>query len=1033
MSRFQVAAAGHALLCAVFWVVATLPAEAQQYDLDALPDVPEGFKAQFVAREPDLLHPVAIAFDQNGRLFVGGGPQFRWPRPDTPKDSIKILIDTNGDGVADQIKVFAEGFNCIQAMAWKGRDLWVAHSPVLTIVRDLDGDDVADEFVDVYTDLGVLRHGLHGLNWAPDGKLYMSQGDSVCTPKAPRAFRDLMHVRSDEPDEQPLRVYKRGEWQAQYIPPRNDSTEGGILRCDPDGKNLEIFSRGMRNPWDIVYDDQFNWVGSDNDDGGQRDRIFMAFFGAHFGRRHPWSNSWTGDGNPCTAPASGLFPHPNGSGVGIVYYTANHFPEPYRNCFFLADWTQKCIYYFKPRWDGALLRGGFDMIAWARGGNRSLFRPVDIEVGPDGALYVVGWGSRYGSRWAPYRGGDKDAPLNEGRIFRIWHEQSPLIPRAAWDTPKRRKPYAQWSLAELLEDVGHQIPVWRVNAQDELVRRGRPILPELLAALRSDKLDTAQQTWTLWAVGRIGVGDRDIDRIFETLLTQTPPANFNTRLQSLRIFAHRNARASAPVVARHAADPEPRLRHEAALTLGQLGDKTQAPALLAAIEKETDRLCQYSQYRALQSLLAPAELRQLLADKRPGARRAALLALLETSSLRAEEVLPLIGDPDAGPRQVAGLWISKQGRNVAADDLLRLLASRDPGLRVGALQMLQQAKLNAEQQRKVAELHARATAEERIEALRVLAGDSAALPLLWSELNHPDPQVRNAAVEGLTRHEAKAVGFVLKELAQATATQREGAVTVLATVRKLDFTPEPAMLQALRRTLDSENPVVRANVARALARASKLDKSSAAADIARRAATDPVRAVRDAGAQLCRKLGIPTPEYTGASITTVDETLRLVAKADAARGREIFFRQGSPGCFNCHQVNGQGRAIGPDLSDIGLRSDARRITEAVLEPNNEIIEGFQSTIIRTRNAMVYSGLVRDETEDTLVIDEASGESRRLDKKDIILRRISDVSIMPDNFGELLTPQETADLVAWMLSLKNPNAPVTRQHIPHDGD
>jgi putative membrane-bound dehydrogenase-like protein len=200
------------------------------YDLEALPSVPEGFKVMFVAKEPDLMHEVCICYDAKGRLFVGGGAQFRWPKPETPRDKIKILIDKDGDGKADEIKVFAEGFNCIQAMAWKGKDLWVGHAPAVTICRDTDGDDQADEFIDVYTDLGPLRHGLHGFNWAPDGKLYMSQGNNTCTKNAPKPWRDLMHVDSDAPAEQPLRKYNKAEWKTAYLEPYNSESEGGILR-----------------------------------------------------------------------------------------------------------------------------------------------------------------------------------------------------------------------------------------------------------------------------------------------------------------------------------------------------------------------------------------------------------------------------------------------------------------------------------------------------------------------------------------------------------------------------------------------------------------------------------------------------------------------------------------------------------------------------------------------------------------------------------------------------------------------------------
>ena len=142
-----------------------------------LPTVASGFTVKLFAQEPLVRNPAAMAFDHRGRLFVVG-PQYRNPTPETPGDSVVMLIDSNGDGVADASKAFASGLNSIQGLAWHGRDLWIGNSPDLTVVRDLDGDDVADEYVKVYTDLGNLEHANHGHTWAPTG--------SSTSPKARR-------------------------------------------------------------------------------------------------------------------------------------------------------------------------------------------------------------------------------------------------------------------------------------------------------------------------------------------------------------------------------------------------------------------------------------------------------------------------------------------------------------------------------------------------------------------------------------------------------------------------------------------------------------------------------------------------------------------------------------------------------------------------------------------------------------------------------------------------------------------------------
>jgi putative membrane-bound dehydrogenase-like protein len=262
---------------------------------DDFPIVPDDVDVALFAREPLVRNPCGLAFDNQGRLCVGMGPQYRKPKPNTPGDSVWILLDTDNDSVADDRKEFATGFNAIQSLAWRGDTLWVANAPDLTVVRDLDGDDEADEYVRLYTDLGNLEHGLHGLNWSPDGKLYMSKGNSKGLNNAPdrlapKPFLDLWGMKAPEgsPEFPTPVTFRKGEYKKNYHKPSDDwGLSGGVLRCDPDGSNLEIIARGHRNPFDISFDDGFDWLGTDNDQN-YGDKIFSPFYGAHFGWGHTW-------------------------------------------------------------------------------------------------------------------------------------------------------------------------------------------------------------------------------------------------------------------------------------------------------------------------------------------------------------------------------------------------------------------------------------------------------------------------------------------------------------------------------------------------------------------------------------------------------------------------------------------------------------------------------------------------------------------------------------------------------------------------
>jgi len=629
-------------------------------DRAALPKVPVGFEISFFAKEPLVRQPCSMAFDARGRLCVGMGPQYRNPKPDTPGDSVVLVLDDDGDGRADRTRVFATRFNAIQGLAWHGRDLWVANAPDLTVVRDLDGDDEADEYVRIYTDLGNLEHGLHGLNWAPDGRLYLSKGNSKGLTQpgrvAPKAFRDLWGVRAPvgTPDLPPPQTFRKGEYRKAYHDPADDwGLEGGVLRCEDGGTGLEIVSRGMRNPWDMTFDGGFNALVTDNDQNSG-DRVFLSFQGAHFGWNHPWSAHWGTPPHPPTAPVSG--PLHEGSYTGIVFGDSPAFPGSHRQVFFVNDWLRKATFVWRPVWDGALLKpAGGDWEPFIDGG-RSLFRPTDLEIGPDGALWILGWSAGYG---AEYRDGQM---TSEGRVFRVTATGRKPAPALA---SRRARPMSDRTPTELIEDLDGLLPVWRIDAQDELVRRGDTVRPALLAALKKRPPSETRETWLLWTLGRGPLADRSRDEILLQKL-RMPDTGLNRRIQCARILADRTRRRGTGAALPEAVvslleHAEPRLRFEAVQAIGLCRQTSTRDALLRALATESDRVTAYAGWQALRRITPGDILESLLADPRPGVRRSALLALLEDQALVDGQVRPLAADPDPSVREIAALWLQKSG------------------------------------------------------------------------------------------------------------------------------------------------------------------------------------------------------------------------------------------------------------------------------------------------------------------------------------------------------------------------------------
>jgi putative membrane-bound dehydrogenase-like protein len=385
--------------------------------------VPAGFKASLFACDPLVEYPSVIARGPRpGSLYVAYDYMTGLGTEIVRRDEVRLVEDTDGDGFADRSTLYAGGFNSIQGLEHHGGAVYVMHAPYLTLLRDADGDGAADERRDLFKGFGWdpekapdRLHMANGLLAGHDGWLYLALGDRGVDTLRPEGDRLVLHG-------------------------------GGILRCRPDGRDLHVFSTGLRNIYDVALDEDLNVFVRDNEnDGGTyMIRVCLSFPGADHGypylyEEHP---------DEALKPIADLG---RGSSAGGACYLETAFPAEYQGDLFFCEWGRSVVRYRRERSGATFATPREIEFAAGAASDPYGFKPTDIVVDRDGSLLVSDWGD--GQR--PRRG--------RGRIYRIAY-------------PGASPPAA----APSLDSRRHSE---RVEAQAALERANAPVRPEALGVL----------------------------------------------------------------------------------------------------------------------------------------------------------------------------------------------------------------------------------------------------------------------------------------------------------------------------------------------------------------------------------------------------------------------------------------------------------------------------------------------------------------------------------------------------------------------
>ncbi|MDR3636437.1 MAG: c-type cytochrome [Isosphaeraceae bacterium] len=958
--------------------------------------VPPGFEVQLVAAEPEIHKPMNIAFDDRGRLWVTSTVEYPYPvaAGKTPRDKVLVLDRFGPDGRAGRVTTFAEGLNIpIGVLPLAGGERALVHSiPNIYLLTDVDGDGKADKREPWYTSIGFRdTHGMtNAFSWGFDGWIYACHG-----------FSNESEVQGS--DKRPIKMQS-----------------GNVYRMKPDGSHVEYYTHGQVNPFGLSFDPRGNLYSADC----HSKPLYQLLRGAYY----------PSFGKPDDGLGFGpeMVTHDHGSTAidAPIYYAADNFPTEYRGRMFVGNVVTNRINQDRIEWHGSSPKGiAIDDFVWSED---NWFRPVDMEVGPDGALYIADFYNRIiGHYEVPLTHPGRDR--ERGRIWRV-------VYRGTGETREAKAPREDWTAAtidELVDDLGHPNLAVRIKATNQLVRRLKPEQePDLLARSKDNSWRFVHALWVLQQRGRLS------DEALEQNVTDTRP---EVRVHLMRILAERPDWTSTlreRVVGR-LNDQDALVRRCAAEALGRHPDPTAIRPLLRlrqSIPADDTHLLHVVRMALRDQLLAPQAWEGLsalnltegeardIADVAPGVATAEAAAYLLRHVERLTE-----------PVGTLARYIHHIARYGSKDSITPLVAfvrgrsNERAAARVELLKAIQQG------------MQERGAAPG--DDLRSLAIDLANALLDSSADDDVSKGINLVATFPLPSASDR-----IKRLAQdgkAGETQRAEALSALVTLDpKNALSPISAILG------DGGQPIsLRESAAAALAgidqadaRSSLLDvlpkaperlQATIAAGLAGRkpgaeALLDAIAAgkasarllqenrvvsalgsanLSDAKERVAKLLhGLPPADQKLKELL-VRRRAAVVARAgDVARGAALFEKN----CAACHQIGGKGARVGPQLDGIGTRG-ADRLVEDVLDPNRNVDQTFRASTIALKSGQVVTGLLLKEEGEVLVLADAQGKEVRIPKDDVEDRKISPLSPMPASFADQIGEDEFRDLVTFLLS------------------
>lgn len=1053
----------------------------------------EGLKANLFAAEPLVANPVCLFVDNGGRVFVCetfrqgkgvtdnrsygdtwldadlaamtvadrrkyfieqlGAKAIEYERDD---DRIRLLIDSNGDGVADDAPVFASGFNNLVDGTGSGvlehnGDVFFTCIPDLYVLRDDDGDNRAELRKSLYTGFGVRvafrGHDMHGLCIGPDGRLYFSIGDrgaNVETPNGP-----LVNVES-----------------------------GSVFRCELDGSNVELFATGLRNPQELAFDDYGNlFTGDNNSDSGDKARWVYVVQGGdtgwrmayqYLGDRGPFNREKIWEPHNADQPAHIVPPIANFADgpSGLDYYPGTGFGDDYKGRFVLVDFrgspNQSGIRTFRNESDGAFFKLADDQQPiWN-------ILATDAQFGPDGALYVSDWVNGWEGE-------------GKGRIYRFvstQHADDPIVKevRELLSTGFDKTP-----VSALQQHLGHVDRRIRQQSQLELALRGEAAaLAEVASA--SATASVLARLHAIWGLDQISRrSDQHHEAVRNVLLNLVRSDEVELRAHATKLLGKLGGEAGKAAVRERLHDDNARVRFFALMAVHDLADPDAVPQVLALIEANADRdpILRHGGAMALSTAATPEMLSELRTHNSDHVQLSAVVALRRQSSPLVAEFLNSLHERvvvEAAraihdvPIESAFPALAKLIKSNSQNDAL-LRRVLNASFRLGS----------AEQAEALAGYAAKPTAPlaMRLEAIRMLQdwetpSSRDRVLGMWRPLATRDVEpARTALRPVIASFTDSEPGLRLEVGRLASALKIAEGAPVLRSLLKAEGIEPKLKAEALRALVESQGTAAAAEVEQSLKsfsaelRAAALDSvatalpSRAKEILADKAMTGSTRERQtalvaltklQASAKLLPVLtewaeGKLPPELQLEALEAAEalqadaQVAELLAKVNATRdaakpidqyrealqggsadkGRTVFFEKVAVSCVRCHKIGDRGGEVGPELTKIAIDKNREYLLEAIVDPNKAIAQGFQSVVLADIDGKVHSGVLRSETETEITLIDAEAKVHVI-AKNTIEERAPGKSAMPEDTVKKLTKSELRDLVEFLSTLKGGDRP-----------